>query len=461
MIWLDEWAFIKYNQKMYESMRPAVSTASDIAKRNGTPYGILVTTTPSTLDVAHGSFFYQQMNGAAQFSEKLYDYFLNSDEEGKIKLEKFIESNSDNNFIYIEFSYAELGKTEEWLKKQERDLGNLEAVKREILLEWSHSNDDSLFNEEKMTELSSYVKNEIYNTIEINIDNKIFNIYMLKYMDNIYEKNWIIGLDIAGGLGRDNTAFTVVDPGTLEPVMIFKNNVINGPTLRKLIKHLIEFYLPNAIIIPERNYAGLAIIDDMIHEDGLEKHIYYTTEKRQAEKQISVGGSVINELPRTHTRKVTKQTRRYGHNTTKKTRDIMFNEILSMIVEEKPYLINNKFLFQEVKSLQMVKGRIDHAEGAHDDLLVSYLIVLYIYYYEKDIKKFLKVKYGSNFTNEDLQNMEKELEEKRREITQINNISNMVNKGVTSNNIALPRKFNPEEIPKANTHQKMLGLFKR
>jgi len=49
MVWLDEWAFIGYNQSMYEAMRPAVSTAARIAKKNGTPYGILITTTPKPM----------------------------------------------------------------------------------------------------------------------------------------------------------------------------------------------------------------------------------------------------------------------------------------------------------------------------------------------------------------------------------------------------------------------------
>jgi len=49
VVWLDEWAFVSHNQKMYEALRPAVSTASRIAKSNGTPYGILITTTPKVL----------------------------------------------------------------------------------------------------------------------------------------------------------------------------------------------------------------------------------------------------------------------------------------------------------------------------------------------------------------------------------------------------------------------------
>lgn len=229
----------------------------------------------STLDVPQGQFFFEQMNDAAQWTEKIYDYYINSEEEGNEKLEEYMDSNSGNSFIYIEYSYKELGKDDAWLEKQKRQIGSLEAVKREILLEWAFSNDDSLFDEEQMSELSLYANKEIYNTIDFKINGKTYYVHMVKKMDNMHEKNWLVGIDISGGLGRDNTAFTVVDPGTLEPVMVFQNNVINGPTFRKLIKELITLYIPNAVLIPERNYAGTVMIEDMIQTDNIgEKKLF-------------------------------------------------------------------------------------------------------------------------------------------------------------------------------------------
>lgn len=44
--WYDEYAFILYNKIIYMAATPAFSTASRNAKKNGRPYGILITTTP-------------------------------------------------------------------------------------------------------------------------------------------------------------------------------------------------------------------------------------------------------------------------------------------------------------------------------------------------------------------------------------------------------------------------------
>lgn len=48
-IWYDEYAFIPYNDIIYMNAAPAFNTASNIAKMNGAPYGITITTTPGFL----------------------------------------------------------------------------------------------------------------------------------------------------------------------------------------------------------------------------------------------------------------------------------------------------------------------------------------------------------------------------------------------------------------------------
>ena len=49
ILWYDEYAFILHNSIIYSAATPAFSTASKNAKRNGAPYGILITTTPGDM----------------------------------------------------------------------------------------------------------------------------------------------------------------------------------------------------------------------------------------------------------------------------------------------------------------------------------------------------------------------------------------------------------------------------
>ena len=48
IIWYDEYGFIPYNDVIYSNASPAFKTASDVARNNGSPYGILISTTPGS-----------------------------------------------------------------------------------------------------------------------------------------------------------------------------------------------------------------------------------------------------------------------------------------------------------------------------------------------------------------------------------------------------------------------------
>jgi len=39
MAWFDEFAFLSFNEVTYKAARPALSTASDFAKKTSKPYG--------------------------------------------------------------------------------------------------------------------------------------------------------------------------------------------------------------------------------------------------------------------------------------------------------------------------------------------------------------------------------------------------------------------------------------
>ena len=210
------------------------------------------------------------INNAARFQESIYDWFIESEEEGKKELNRYLESESQNNFIYIEYSYKELGKDENWLKRQEREIGSLDAVKRELLLHWTYSSSDSVFSEELLDEVSRHADNDTYSKLDFDYEAKgKYQVHIIREMSGMLEKNWIVGVDVAAGLGRDRSAITVIDPADNAPVMHFYNNNITTDTLRLLLTDLITFYIPKAVLVPERNHAGISLIDEIIREKEL------------------------------------------------------------------------------------------------------------------------------------------------------------------------------------------------
>ena len=89
-----------YNREVYLAAAPAFSTASQNAKRNRAPYGMLLTTTPGDLLTDSGAYAYDIRNKATPWIENYYDFTYQQSEELK-------NSNTNNSFFMI--SYTSLG----------------------------------------------------------------------------------------------------------------------------------------------------------------------------------------------------------------------------------------------------------------------------------------------------------------------------------------------------------------
>lgn len=360
---------------MYKSARPALDKASKAAEKAGQPHHILITTTPNNLDMPEGKFCYDMIQKAAKFS---FDWYDKTDDE----INEYLEKNSGNDYVFIEYHYNELGKDEKWLKKQIRALeGDMAKVKREILIEWTYASNMSIFTEEQLDNMSKYINKNQYK--EIIIDG--YKIDVIEQVNNLMYKNWVLSIDIAGGLGRDYSAFSLIDPSTYKMVMKFKNNLISVTDFAKLVIKFVKMYVPNAVIIPERNNSGPTFIE-AIQKSDLSKNLYYTsttdidyTKKKIKRPRLKKSNSIDTE------------TRTYGFNTDKETRKVMTEDILFMIAEQRPDLVNNLALFDEMRKLIREKsGKINHMNTEHDDLLMSYLIGLYFLIYATNRNKFIK-----------------------------------------------------------------------
>ena len=78
-----------------------------------------------------GQEAYALKEQATKFSESWYDMKY-------AKLREILDANTKSDFVYIKFSYQELGKSEEWFSEVCKLLRNSwPDIRREILLEWS------------------------------------------------------------------------------------------------------------------------------------------------------------------------------------------------------------------------------------------------------------------------------------------------------------------------------------
>lgn len=353
---------MKYNDITYEACLPAYKRASENAKKHGSPYGITITTTPNNLDVDAGAYCYGMIQISAKWTVDCFDF---NDEE----LDNFIQANSENNFIFVQYTYKQLGRDDKWLEEMVRECqGNRAKIKREILLDWPKSMDSSVFNEEQLDKVYEFVKEA---KTSLFILSKQYRVDFYETPD--FNLNYILSCDVAGGLSRDNSVINIIHPEDFRIVGDFTSNKIDTDNFKLLIKELMTFYFRNALLVIERNSYGLPIISNLIKDASIEPRMYREDKEAQGEKKQQNGFTV---------KKKTK-TISYGVDTNTVTRKQML-DMLQEIVETEydkfisPNLYNNLVTLERKKT-----GKIEHSSSGHDDSLMAYLIFRWAVYYGK------------------------------------------------------------------------------
>lgn len=361
--WMDEFAFIPYNKVMYLATVPAYKTASDIAKRNGAPYGILISTTPGDRTTDEGEYAFQMKENATQWCENFYD--LNPQQ-----LNELMYKNENSSFMYIRYTYKQLGLSEEWFRSTVIDMGkDWAAIRREVLLIWETSSDNSPFSKEDLEVAKSYIREPIQTVLLCGY-----------YQFNIYERYDprnppIIGVDVSGGFKRDSSAITVIDSKTTKVLADFNCNYINTLDLAKVIYELVTKYMPNAIVNIERNGGFGASVLSKLLSTSIKRNLYYEIKDKIIEER-SDGSNIY---------KKTQKTKIYGLDSTHKTREVLMDILLRRMENHKDKFIS-PIIYKELETLEIKKnGRIEHTNKGHDDQIFSYLMALYVWYEGKDL----------------------------------------------------------------------------
>lgn len=363
IIYIDEYGFIQYNTIIYTNMVPAFNTAANNAKRNGTPYGMLVTTTPGMLTTDEGIEAFNMKESATPFSERWYDLT-------REQIFDIINSNNNSNFVYIRYTYQQLGKSEEWFRNLCINMRkDWDSIRREVLLEWSNSTENSPFRAEDLDTIKGLLRQPI-NTV------LLLNKYELKIYEKINMKYPpIMGVDVSGGYQRDSSAITIVDSYSTRVTAELNSNFISTPELALIIYNIVSQWMPNAVVNIERNGGfGSSVIARLL-QTSIKKNLFYTIKDKVVEERVL--GSAIHRR--------TQKTKVYGSDSTKAEREKLM-EILRDRVEYHKDKIVSPTIYEELCGMEVKKsGKIEHSSNTHDDQVFSWLWALFVYYEGGDL----------------------------------------------------------------------------
>ena len=363
-IWYDEYGFIPYNDIIYMNAAPAFNTASEIARVNGAPYGITITTTPGFMTSSEGKEAYSVKEDATRFSELWYD-------KTYLELMDIIKSNTRSEFIYIKYTYQQLGKSNEWFSNVCKLLKNSWSdIKREILLEWATGVDNSPFREEDLEVISTLIKQPIS---EVYIFGKYkFDTYM---QANTKAYPPIIGVDVAGGYKNDSSCITVIDSFSTKVLGCLNCNYISTIDLARCIGFILQNWMPNAIVNVELNGGYGHTVVTKLKKMGFAKNLYYEIKEKTIEERHDG----------VHAYKQKVIVKQYGLTSTKEIRKILIDILLDRVENHKDKFISpiiyNELLGMEIKR----NGKVEHSSSTHDDQTFSLLMALYVWYEGVDI----------------------------------------------------------------------------
>ena len=307
-----------------------------------------------------------------QWTEKFYDWTPE-------QIEQYFESQGDsfNHIIYIEYSYQQLGLSDDWFKKMASGMEPMD-IRRDLLLQRMHGSSLSPYPREDIEYIVQVAHKPIENlTLWIN---EFFRFDVYKPLDK--RKAYLIGVDCSTGTLGDNNAITILDPVTVEPVAEFKNAYIGETKFEKLLISLIMDYFPRSVLCIERNSVGDGIIDHLLYSP-IAGNLYYDKQKDLMEETMHDHQTTESLL-----KKEAGMKRYYGVYTERNSRDTMFKILARHINEYKEKFITQNITSDISKLVRTASGKIAAASGEHDDSVMSYLITLYVYYHGNNLETF-------------------------------------------------------------------------
>jgi len=355
----DEFEFIPFNMDIINAASFAYSRASDNAKKNASLYGRIFSSTPADLDSRDGAAATDYISKMLKWEDKMFD-------EPIEKIRKIAYGPKCNHVVFVEHNWKQLKCSMKWYEDQCGMVNfNEEIIMREINLQRIHGSNLSPFKRSDIMYLINHKSSPIQQ-VDISQNLCPFNIYE-KLNRNI---PYIVSIDPSEGLSQDNNACLFINPYTLKPAVEFKSPYVSQPELMKMVCKFMDRFCPKCMIIVENN-RGREILNCFL-DSKYRYQLYYDDGKLQ-NAPVDTSDEYGNLRRKAFERSV------YGFHT-QSNRSQLY-AILENFVEERKDLLISEFLIDDICGLiRKPNGRVEAGPGKHDDIVMAYLIGIYVYF---------------------------------------------------------------------------------
>lgn len=372
----DEAAYYDYFEKSYESASSTCSAAREQAHAAGLACSTLITTTAAPIQPGPGLELYNFKNRALPFHEDFYDV------EDVNALNTILQTNSKNDFFYLEYSHLQLGLDDKWLEERRKRTFSPETFDNDFLNRWTTGSGQSLIPQIILDRLLSHIEEPISTTIVNNIVLRWYAAQQTLDLPDIKNIPFILGADSSGMVGRDFTSLVMLNPIDMSVVMTCRCNESNLMNVAELIIQLMKRF-PRLVFVPEKNYAE-TFIGIILHK--MEKEEHMDPFKRIFNRFVQDKGDETSVHK--HDLSLGSVRKQFGFRTTSETRGELYSKVLLTTVSRNAERIHDITIINEISGLIVRDGRIDHNIDGHDDTLIAYLIACWFIMFAKNPNQY-------------------------------------------------------------------------
>jgi hypothetical protein len=367
----------------------AGTAARDMARKNNEPYGTILTTTAGKRDDRDGKFMYNLMSTSAQWTERFYDCNDAND------LEQMIRKHSKNGELRVNvtLNHKQLGKDDLWLKQAIEDaIVSGEDADRDFFNLWTSGSQTSPLPLSLLEKMRQSVKAEEYVSIDPPYG------YITRWFlpeesipNFMRNRPCVMGMDTSDASGGDDISLFLIDIASAETIAAGTYNETNLITLSEWICSWLVRY-ENITLIIERKSSGVAILDYlllMLPVKGIDpfKRLFNTAvndhlENPERWSEISV------PLGRRRSDVYIKYKKCFGFTTAGSgmaSRSELYSTTLQLAAKKGSDKVRDITTVNQITGLTTVNGRIDHAPGEHDDMVIAWLLCYWLITQGKNI----------------------------------------------------------------------------
>jgi len=384
----DEASYIPNIEIALPAALAAGSAARDIARNTGQPFGTLITTTAGMKDDRDGRYVFRLLSESAVWTEE----FFNA--RNLAHLETMIRSNSRSEIngvtgkkqsalrVNCTFSHRQLGLTDEWLRRTiEESEATGDDARRDFLNHWTSGSLTSPFT----TSITAIIRDSEKPVLHAEIS-EIQNFITRWYIpeDQIERRMrssfFTIGLDTSDAAGNDDIALVLRDIKTGEVVAAGNYNESN---LIHFCDWLVLWFtrFDNTLLIIERRSSAIAMVDYLIIKLlslGIDpfKRIYNRV-VQDKEENFERYREICKPLHARDPGIYSKYKSTFGFATAGAgyaNRAELYGSTMQNLAKYTGDSVNDKTVIDQMLSLVIKNGRMDHEIGGHDDSVIAWLL---------------------------------------------------------------------------------------